>query len=329
MPLDLFRSRRPTSWHNWRVTGPSTSVTFDDRSATLDRVLRSILRVATVAMGATVPLLSERLDDVSDAVRPVSTVALWATWAVVLFGVLVPSATSLTAVRLVAPIHLLVTAVLVIGHLGDDSTALVVLALVPTLVVNLVSATAEIGIWFVQTSAYGDERRVLLRAPLTFVVVQIVAWAVWVASSLIGVVSLAHEDWIVGAVLVVVGVVLTVILPRRFHRLARRWLVFVPAGVVVHDHVVLAETAMFDRSAVGSLSITERSSDAADLSGRCGGNGVEIELTDFDTVVLAATPRRPGGSALHVKTLWVRPTRPGRAVSAWNSRAARSRSPRR
>lgn len=300
---------------------------FDDRSDTLDRMLRTILRIATVAMGATVPLLSERLDTISDVSRPVAAVALWAMWAVVLFGVLVPSVMSLTAVRLVAPIHLLVTVVLVVGHLVDDSTALVVLALVPTLVVNVVAETAEIGAWFVQASAYGDERRVLLRAPTSFVVVQVVAWTVWFASSFAGIVALTRSTWIVGGALVVVGATLTAILPRRFHRLARRWLVFVPAGVVLHDHVVLAETAMFDRSTIGSLTITERSADVADLSGRCGGTGVEIELSDFETVVLAATPRRPGGAAIHVKTLWVRPSRPGRVLSAWNRRTARSRSP--
>ena len=35
--------------------------------------------------------------------------------------------------------------------------------------------------------------------------------------------------------------------PRRWHQLSRRWLVFVPAGLVVHDPVVLAETLMVPR----------------------------------------------------------------------------------
>ena len=292
------------------------------------RISRVVLRVAASAMGLTVPLVTDRLDSISDSSALAAVVSLWVMWAAVLLGVLVPSAISLTAVRLVAPAHLAVTGLLVIGDLIDDPTTAVVLALVPTLVFNVVAFGAEIGAWFVQASAYGDERRVPLRPPLAFVVVQVTAWIIWVSSLVVGVLALVREAWTAGGVLVAIGVILTFVLPPRFHRLSRRWLVVVPAGVVLHDHVVLAETAMFDRKSVVSLDLATRSPDNADLSGRSGGTGVAIDLVDFDTVVLAAAADRPGGSALHVKSLWIRPSRPGRAVSAWNARST-TPSPRR
>ena len=303
-----------------------TPVTGSTRpgSSTLDsadlwsRLSRTILRVATAVMGATVPLLSERLDAVSDASALTSAVSLWVMWAIVLFCVLVPSTVSLTALRLVAPAHLVVTGLLVVGNLIDDPSTAVVLAIVPTLVVTVFGFAAETGAWFVQASAYGDERRVPLRPPLGFVVVQVSAWAMWVSSLIVGTSALVRETWLAGGILVAIGVAFTIVLPTRFHRLSRRWLVFVPAGVVLHDHVALAETAMFGRSAVASFSVAPRTANLADLSGRSKGTGVAVELHDFDTVVLAATPRTPGGSALHVKSFWVRPSRPGRAISSWN-----------
>ena len=288
--------------------------------------VRWVLRVAALATGATVPLLGERLDAISTSSSALASIALWTTWAIVLLCILVPSAVSLTAMRLVAPVHLSITAILVVGALVDESEALTVLALVPTLVTTIVAMSADIGSNFVQSSAYGDEFRVLLLPSAPFVIVLVVSWLIWIASLVVGALALTREAWVAGGVLVAAGVILGVILPRRFHRFSRRWLVVVPAGLVLHDHVVLAETAMFSRDAIRSVVVTPRDSEAADLSGRGRGTGVAVELLDFDTVVLAATANQPGGSALHVKTWWVRPSRPGRAISAWSRRRSRSTS---
>lgn len=288
--------------------------------------VRLVLRVAALATGATVPLLTDRLATISSSASTLASIALWITWAIVLLCILVPSAVSLTAMRLVAPAHLAITAILVVGALVDESDALTVLALVPTLVTTIVAMSADVGSNFVQSSAYGDEFRVPLLPSHSFMVVFVVSWLIWIASLVVGALALTREAWVAGGILVAVGVILGAILPRRFHRFSRRWLVVVPAGLVLHDHVVLAETAMFPRDAIRSIVVTRRDSEAADLSGRGRGRGVAVELLDFHTVVLAATPNQPGGSALHVKTWWVRPSRPGRAISAWSRRRSRSTS---
>lgn len=285
-----------------------------------------LLRVATVATGATVPLLGERLDAISSGTALIASVALWVSWAIVLLSVLVPSPISLTALRLVAPTHLALTSILAVGALVDDTEARAVLAVVPILVTTIVAMSADVGSSFVQSSAYGDEFRVPLLPPPTFIVVLVASWLVWIASLVVGSIALTREAWVAGGILVAFGVALTAILPRRYHRFARRWLVVVPAGLVLHDHVVLAETAMFPRASVRAVEIARRDADAADLSGRSRGPGLSVELLDFETVVLAPTPNQPGGSALHVKTWWVRPSRPGRVVSAWARRRSRSTS---
>ncbi len=56
---------------------------------------------------------------------------------------------------------------------------------------------------------------------------------------MVGPLALAARAWVPGVLLTAAAVALGWFLGRRFHRLARRWLVLVPAGVVVHDHLVL------------------------------------------------------------------------------------------
>ena len=79
--------------------------------------------------------------------------------------------------------------------------------------------------------------------------------------------------------LVTVGAVaLAIILAPRFHRLALRWFVFVPAGVVVRDPLVLTDTAMFRRPDVQSLGLALADTTAADLTARALGPAVEVDL---------------------------------------------------
>ena len=99
---------------------------------------------------------------------------------------------------------------------------------------------ADFGQQCVQASAYGDEQRFLLRPPAAFLPPVVVAGLVWVAAVLAAPLLLATGQWVVGVVAAVVAVALTWLLLPRFNALSRRWFVVVPAGVVVHDQVVLA-----------------------------------------------------------------------------------------
>ena len=75
-------------------------------------------------------------------------------------------------------------------------------------------------------------------------------------------------------------------LPRRFHRLSRRFLVFVPAGLAVHDHVVLVETAMFRWSAIRAVDQALSGTDALDLTARALGSALEVRLVADDAVIV-------------------------------------------
>lgn len=269
------------------------------------------MRAAVIACGAVAPMCAATLDAWSDGARIATNVAIWTAWAGCLLCVLVPSSISLTALRLSCP-TLIVSSAIVASSDGDGGA---LIALAVTIVATLLVFSADVGDSFVQVSAYGDERRHVLRCPPTMIVIQAVAWALWVSTIAVVAVLAIDRNWLAAAVLTVVAVAMSWALPRRFHRYSRRWLVQVPAGLVIHDHVVLAETAMFLASNVRSVdAVAMGSTEAADLTGGCRGTALRITLGDFETVVMAATRTDPGGKAIHVKSMTVCPSRPGRTL---------------
>jgi hypothetical protein len=82
--------------------------------------------------------------------------------------------------------------------------------------------------------------------------------------------------------------------------LSRRWFVFVPAGVVLHDHVVLGEALLFPKNIIGALGPAPADTTAVDATGRALGLVLELPLTDKSSVMkqdtdrLLFAPGRPG-----------------------------------
>ncbi len=111
-----------------------------------------------------------------------------------------------------------------------------------------------------------------------------------------------------------------VLLGPRWHRLSLRWFVLVPAGVVVHDPVVLADTFPLRTAQVASIRLAAADTEAADLTGPASGYAVEVATTESVTAVFAFTPAEPNGKAIHLRSFLIAPSRPGRAL-----RSARAR----
>lgn len=245
----------------------------------------------------------------SSLVRAVGVVGLWAGWAVVLTASLVPTTISLTVVRLLTPGALVAS---IAGVVRQGATATSVVGLAMALAAGGLAYAAEFALVFVQGSAYGDETRFPLRPPGPLAVGPLpIGWLFVFGTTIAGPLLLAAKAWIPGAILTILTVALAVVFSQRCHRLTRRYLVLVPAGLVLHDHLVLADTVMLPKSDIASLGLAETSTEAADLTGKALGNALEITLKDFETVVFAATRSAPGGTAIHAKGLLVSPSRPG------------------
>jgi hypothetical protein len=140
-----------------------------------------------------------------------------------------------------------------------------------------------------------------LRVPGTLLLGPVeLAWAVTVTAIVAGPLLLAAQQWIAGALATVAGVVAARFGLRALHRLSRRWLVFVPAGVVLHDPVVLGEAVLFPKRMVRSLGPAPADTSATDVTGRALGLVLELQLNEPNTVRgektdrLLFSPARPG-----------------------------------
>lgn len=251
------------------------------------------------------PALGEAFDPRSRPVQLVASVALWAVWGAVLAATLVPHPISLTAVRSAAPAAA-VTALLVAfdGH-GSP------LAVSTTALATALAFLPEIGTLFVNGPAYPNERRFLLRAPAPLLLGMLaVVWALAMAGPPVGLLLVAARQWGAGAAVFVAGVPITIVLVRAMHGLSRRWLVFVPAGVVLHDHMALAEPVLFRRQLLVSIGPADADTPALDLTQGAPGLALELALTEEVPIQRTRPGRRLGEPASPSRLLFT-PTRPG------------------
>lgn len=275
--------------------------------------LASWVGVALVGGGE----LGEALATRSTPVRMTATALLWTGWTAGALAAALPRSITLTVVRAVAPAGLLATAWAAIA--GEGSAAgsgvaalAVALAFLP-----------DTGGRFVQGSAYGDERRYPLRPPPALVAGPVPAAWVAVAAGLVGPpLLLAARQWVAGALSTAVAVPLVFLAGRALHGLSRRWVVFVPAGMVLHDTYTLDEPVLFPRRLVARLGPATVDTDALDLTAGAVGLPLELALRENVPLVLAPTGwrRRGAGETGRVGLLIFTPTRPGRVLATARAR---------
>ena len=269
--------------------------------------LRAVWILVVVAGGEALDAATaERSARVGDA----ATIGGGIAWIVGVAAMAIPSVVGLTATRLVVPLAAPVAVVAAIAGGGADAAIFLVVA---TLAL-VIAMSGEFGRAFVQSSAYGEEDRYLLRPPPAYALAAVVSWLIWGAATVATPLLIGVGNWL-AIVTAAIAVALGIWSWPRWHRLARRWLVIVPVGVVVHDHLVLGETLMIRRQEIAAVGLALAGTDAADLTGPAGGHALEIRTSESVTAILAGTPRTPGGSAIHLTACLVAPTRPGRALS--------------
>ena len=270
-------------------------------------------RLLWIAAGVTTAMsVGDAVVHRSGAMRLTSAIVVWSVFGLVVLAVMVPSALGLTVVRTAAPLAVVGA---VSSWIGGASPVVGAAAVGLAAVHTAFALSADVGGAFVQASAYGNERRFLLRAPFAYLVPLVVSWLVWCALLVAAVLVLGASRWLVGGLLGAAALVLGRFVITRYHRLSRRWLVIVPAGVVVHDHLVLGETTMVTRSNVLAMRLALADTVAADFTGPASGHAIEVEVREMITALLAPTRRAPRGTALHVQAFIIAPSRPGLALT--------------
>lgn len=276
----------------------------------LARYLPWLVRALWVALPFTVgPALAAALHGASEPVRLVASAGLWLGWAAAMVATFAPHPVALTVLRVVAPA---VVVVAVAAALGGHASAL---ALAWSSVACAWAFAPAVGATCVNGPAYPNERRFLLRPPGPLLAGPLpLAWAVTVTGIAAGPLLLAARQWVVGGVALVVGWTAAWLLLKSVHNLSRRWAVFVPAGIVLHDPLVLFDPLLFPRREIAALRpAARRDPSYLDVSQRAPGLGLEMDLVEAATISLLRPGRREG---VPVDTARLRftPTRPGAVV---------------
>ncbi len=251
------------------------------------------------------PALADALHAGSDPVRTVASLGLWVGWAVGVVASLVPHPLSLTALRLVAPG--VVVATLAAGAADSPSA----LAVVWALVTAAWSYTPGVGATWVNGPAYPNERRYPLRAPGPLLAGPLLtAWVLTAAGVGAGPLLLAARQWVAGGIATVVGLPAAWLLVRSMHNLSRRWAVFVPAGMVLHDPLTLLDPVLLQRSNVARVGPAGARSGTLDLSQRAPGLALEMVLREETSFTVLVPGNREGRAETTTHFLFT-PTRPG------------------
>lgn len=281
------------------------------------------LRAAWLALPfAAGPALARALDAHSGAVRLVASLELWTGWALGVFAVLVPRTVTLTVVRTAAPAAV-AAAAWAAATTPDGAGALDVLAVAWATAAAVLAFTPATGDHFVNGSSYGPERRLPLRAPGAVLLGPVeLAWAVVPAGLSVGPMLLATHRWWAGAVATALGVPLALVALRALHGLARRWVVFVPAGLVLHDPFTMLDPVLLPRRLlvrVGPAAADAvAGAGAVDLTAGAPGLALEVRLREPAQVSLAS--RRREGAVTDTTHLLFTPTRPGRVLAEARAR---------
>ena len=259
------------------------------------------------------PSFGDALDPRSRSVQLVAAIGLWGFWAIGLAATLVPSTVSLTAIRILAPASV-ATAAWAAVVAPDGAATAESLALAVTSLASVIMLSAVVGDRFVNGSSYGDERRLPLRPPgvLTLGPIEL-AWLVAVAGVVTGPMLLAAHVWVIGAIATIIGFALAAAAIRILHQLSRRWIVFVPAGMVIVDQMALTDGMLTQRHRIASIGPALEQTDATDLTVGALGLALQLNLTEPDDII-PAPPRRERNAMItpvEVTAVLFTPSRPG------------------
>ena len=235
--------------------------------------LRAVWLVQPVTLG---PALADGFHDLDG--HTLLSVSAWVLWGLGLLATLVPRPVTLTTIRIGGPAA---AALSVWTATTVDDTALVAVALGGAFVLGVLSHWPAVADTYVDGASYGDEKRFLLRAPGPVVLaLGPLAWALTVAGVVVGPLLLASGDSAVGSAACVAGLPIAAASARALHHLHRRWIVLVPAGFVLHDHLALADPTLLPRDALTSVGPASADTDAHDLTQAARGMALEVRCRE-------------------------------------------------
>lgn len=244
------------------------------------------------------PVVGTSTRSASRPVQLVIVIGLWTLWAIGLLAALVRLPAALVVLRVTAPGPFFVSAACAVaGHTNVVAVAVSTLAALGPFAPTVADR-------WVQGGAYGHEKRFVLRAPGALLLGPIeLTWVAAAAAVCVGPLLLANRFWIAGILCVAAGVGVCVAGFRSYWVLADRWLVIVPAGVVLHDRFALSETVMCPHRSIGAIGAATVGTNAYDFT--MGSLGLAIEVTMREPVPMIPRPARGGAACTLEPSAWL------------------------
>jgi len=258
-------------------------------------------------------------------------VIAWLVWFVGLIAVAVHHPTALSVIRILAPVP---AAALLLAAVLTGGISLSYLLILGYCLVALVAIfLPAFGDPMVNGSAYGPEKRVALRPPgyATLAAVPLV-WSLMFGLLATGFAMAASGNALIGSLFVLVGAAMSFAGFRALHQLSRRWMVFVPAGFVLHDHVILAEPILIPRKVIDNLGLVgydhgdeswkQRPGNLEAVDATGGAAGLVLEVNTSADIPITVKGR---GSLREATTRSIRftPTLPGKVLTEARIRGIR------
>lgn len=252
------------------------------------------------------------LAEATPPAKVVVAAAAWAVWAAVAVCSALVRPQALVVLRLLIPLAPAATAASLLLAAGDGvlsagggDTIRAVIGFVAGVVAAATIMTPQVGAYFLDGDSYGDERRYGLRCPGALVILLGPLWLLGVGLPATGLALLAAQRWALGAPALIVGGLAGAWLWAVTSRLAKRFVVFVPAGLTLVDPLALADPVLFARNRMASIGPALARSESGeasqgtastrvDLSGGALGLAVEL-ITDEPTEIV--TLSRPNSDA--------------------------------
>jgi hypothetical protein len=286
-------------------SSPAATTKLDQARPWVNRFAWSV-QVATLGLAIGSALASH-----SRPVQVAGTFVAWAVWAVGLLAVVIAHPIGLTTVRLAmtALIGATVWVCLSSGVPLWQKAA----SVIGLLVVLATVGSAETTTWCMDGPAYPNESRHALKTPIGLLPITVAVCALTVGSWVMFPLLIAAKAWVVGIICGAVAAGMAWLGTRSLHQLSRRFVVFVPAGFVVHDHLVLLDPVLFRKNVVDSIAPALAGTDSLDLT--LGATGMPLEVLLHEKVELTKlSADRKTGEAGRTARFLISPVRPGAVV---------------
>jgi len=254
------------------------------------------------------PSLADSFNDFKLLLRTTVSISLWVFWALILLSTLIATPVSLAVIRIGAPAAAALSLWSALETSGSFSG---IIGLAAGAIAASVALSAPLGDRFSDGASYGDERRFLLRAPgPVLLLFGPLAWLTSLAGLTVGPILLLDKNFLLGSLISLCGFPLSVISSNAIYQLGRRWLVLVPAGILLHDHLSVGDPTLIPRNQLANFSPAKVETNALDLSQNSFGLSLEIQCSTPLSMMLKIGTRKTMNENSVVESFLINPARP-------------------